>query len=151
MIRKATIQDVKEIHAILALYAKEGILLGRSLSDLFDQVRDFFVSIDQDESALSGAGGLHICWEDIAEIRSVAVKEKYRGKGVGMELVNACIQEAKQLGIKRVFVLTYVPEFFKNLGFYPVDKSVLPHKVWADCINCIKFPDCDEHSLIKDI
>ena len=151
MIRKATIHEVKDIHAILSHYSLQGILLGRSLSDLYDQLRDFFVSVDTKNEKVTGTCGLHICWEDVAEIRSLAVRHEYKGTGIGKELVSACFEEAVQIGVKKLFVLTYVPDFFRKFGFYSVDKSVLPHKVWADCINCIKFPDCDEEALMLDL
>lgn len=147
-IRKATIADVKDIYTLLRGYAEQGVLLGRSLSDLYDQIRDFFVAVDADSRVL-GICGLHICWEDFAEIRSLAVRPDGKCRGIGRALVEACQAEARELGITRLFVLTYVPEFFKKLAFAPVDKAVLPHKVWRDCINCVKFPDCDEESLIK--
>lgn len=151
MIRKATIDDVKEIQNILSIYSQKGILLGRSLSELYDQVRDFFVWLNPEDSSITGTCGLHICWEDIAEIRALAVKEGYESLGIGKELVTACISEALEIGIKRLFVLTYVPEFFSNLGFHAVDKSVLPHKVWSDCLKCVKFPNCDEEAMMLDI
>jgi amino-acid N-acetyltransferase len=149
MIRKATITDVKQIYALLRDYAEQGVLLGRSLSDLYDQLRDFFVAVDQQDGRLLGICGLHICWEGFAEIRSLAVVPDLKSQGMGRALVEACQAEAVELGITRLFVLTYVPEFFKKLSFDPVDKAILPHKVWRDCINCVKFPDCDEESLIK--
>jgi len=151
MIRKATIHEVKDIHALLSNYAMQGILLGRSLSDLYDQVRDFYVSIEKENGKLAGTCALHICWEAIAEIRSLAVKQEYKGTGIGKELVTACFEEAAQIGVKKLFVLTYVPDFFRKFGFRSVDKSVLPHKIWADCINCIKFPDCDEEALMVEL
>ena len=153
MIRKANINDVKVIRTILLLYSQQGILLGRSLSELYDQIRDFFVYVDSDseDGSVAGTCALHICWDDIAEIRSLAVKEGLSGRGMGKGLVGACIEEAVELGIRKLFVLTYVPEFFEKMGFRRVDKSVLPHKVWADCINCIKFPDCDEEALMMDL
>ncbi len=151
MIRKAKISDVKDIHLILSLYSKNGILLGRSLSDLYDQLRDFIVFIDQENNKLAGTCALNICWDDIAEIRSLAVNESYSGRGIGRAMVESCLKEASELGLGKVFVLTYVPDFFKKLGFYPVDKAVLPHKVWADCIKCIKFPDCDEDAMMIQI
>lgn len=150
-IRKARVSDVKEIHALLLNYSKKGILLGRSLSDLYDQVRDFYVSIDPKTDSLAGICGLNICWEDIAEIRSLAIKEAYQGQGIASKLVRDCLHEAGEFGIKKVFVLTYVPGFFQKLGFHSVDKKVLPHKVWADCMNCIKFPDCDEEALMTEL
>jgi amino-acid N-acetyltransferase len=151
MLRKANISDVKEIHGILSLYAQHGILLGRSMSDLYDQIRDFIVALDPLDMTIIGTCSLHICWEDIAEIRSLAVKEGYKKKGTGKDLARACIEEAKSLGIKKVFVLTYVPDFFKKIGFIAVDKSVLPHKVWGDCIKCVKFPDCDEEAMLIEV
>ncbi len=151
MIRKAHIPDIKEIYTILNENAEKGVLLGRSLSDLYDQFRDFFVYISDNDNRFAGMCGLHICWDDIAEIRSLAVKETFKKQGVGRSLVQECLDEARELGIKKVFVLTYVPDFFKGLGFEDVDKSVLPHKVWADCIKCVKFPDCDEEALMLEL
>ena len=151
MIRKANITDIQNIYDILSRYAADGILLARSLSDLYDQMRDFFVADSPADNAFEGTCGLHICWEDIAEIRSLAVLREFQGQGIGKQLTETCIEEALQLGINRVFVLTYVPDFFRRIGFYDVDKSVLPHKVWADCIKCVKFPNCDEEALMLDI
>ena len=151
MIRKAKITDIQAIHSLLARYAQKGLLLGRSLSDLYELMRDFIVAYDETTSLVIGVCGLHICWNDIAEIRSLAVREEYRGRGIGKKLVEECLQEASLLGISRVFVLTYVPEFFKKFGFVRVDKSVLPHKVWGDCIKCVKFPDCDEEALLLNL
>ncbi len=148
-IRKATIMDVRHIYTLLRDYADRGVLLGRSLSDLYDQIRDFSVAVDGASGRMLGICGLHICWEEFAEIRSLAVTAEAKGRGIGRALVEACQVEAVALGITRLFVLTYVPEFFKKLGFDPVDKAILPHKVWRDCITCVKFPDCDEESLIK--
>jgi len=148
-IRKATIADVKDIYTLLRGYAEQGVLLGRSLSDLYDQIRDFYVAVDEAGGRMLGICGLHICWEGFAEIRSLAVTAEAKGLGIGRALVEACQNEAIELGSTHLFVLTYVPDFFKTLAFEPVDKAVLPHKVWRDCINCVKFPDCDEESLIK--
>lgn len=148
MIRKAKVSDIKDIHSILRNYAERGVLLGRSLSDLYDQVRDFYVSVDAEKNILTGICGLHICWDDIGEIRSLAVRDEYKGQSRGHDLVSACISEASDFGLNKLFVLTYVPDFFKKLNFKPVDKKVLPHKVWADCMNCIKFPDCDEEAMM---
>ena len=153
MIRKATIADVRTMYALLTRYATTGVLLPRSLSDLYDQLRDFFVFVpaDADTDTPVAMCSLHICWEDIAEIRSLAVEESYLRQGIGRQLVSACLEEARTLQIGRVFVLTYVPPFFEKMGFDLVDKAVLPHKVWADCIKCVKFPDCDEIALMRDV
>lgn len=151
MIRKASINDVRSMHGILTHYAAKGLLLGRSLSDLYAQLRDFIIVEDDTTHAVVGTCSLRICWEDIAEIRSLAVREDYHGRDLGRKMVETCIKESRDLGLKKLFVLTYVPAFFEKLGFNPVDKSILPHKVWGDCIKCVKFPDCDEEALILEL
>ena len=149
MIRKAVIEDVTSIHKLLNGYADQGLLLPRPLSELYDHLRDHFVvEDDQTGRALTGVSALGISWEDLAEIRSLAVSEDHRGKGLGPRLVETCLEEARVLGLKRVFVLSYVPDFFIKMGFKEVEKSVLPHKIWADCLRCPKFPDCDETALM---
>lgn len=148
-IRTARMADVRPIYALLQFFAGRNLLLGRSLSSLYDHLRDFKVAAAADnDQQLLGVCSLHICWENLAEIRSLAVEESYQQTGVGRALVLACLEEARQIGIGRVFTLTYQPEFFKKLAFRPVDKNELPHKVWSDCINCPMFPDCNEESLI---
>lgn len=149
MLRKAQIQDVKEIQKLLMHYANRGDMLSRSLSELYESLRDFYIF--EDGGQIVGVAALHIVWEDLAEIRSVAVAEATGRKGVGTEVVSACIAEAKTLGLKRLFCLTYKPDFFARFGFQIVDKSQLPHKVWGDCIKCAKFPDCDEIAMIMDL
>ena len=149
MIRKAQISDVKEIQKLLTHYASKGDMLSRSLSELYEAVRDFYV--DEADGRILGASALHIVWEDLAEIRSVAVVEDAGRKGVGTQVVQACIDEARAMGLKRLFCLTYKPNFFGKFGFQIVDKSQLPHKVWGDCIKCPKFPDCDEIAMAMDL
>ena len=149
MIRKAVTQEVKPIHQLLGYYAEKGLLLPRSLSELYDHLRDLFVLVDEDQGdRVLGVCSLGVCWEDLAEIRSLVVEESHRGLGIGRQLVEACISEATSLGLNRIFALTYQVEFFERLGFRQVDKATLPHKIWADCIRCIKFPECDETALI---
>jgi len=149
MICKAQISDVKEIQKLLTHYAGKGDMLSRSLSELYESIRDFYVA--KDGEALLGTAALHMVWEDLAEVRSVAVAEDSGHKGIGSQLVQACIAEAREIGLKRLFCLTYKPEFFAKHGFRLVDKSELPHKVWGDCIKCVKFPDCDENAMILDL
>lgn len=149
MIRKAQINDVKEIQKLLMKYASQGDMLSRSLSELYESLRDFYVY--EDDGTLLGTAALHIVWDDLAELRSVAVALEAGRKGIGSQLVQACISEARQIGLKRIFCLTYKPDFFAKLGFRLVDKSELPHKVWGDCIKCVKFPDCDEIAMILDL
>ncbi|GFO56341.1 acetyltransferase [Geomonas sp. Red276] len=149
MIRKAKISDVKEIQKLLTGYANKGDMLSRSLSELYESLRDFYIF--EEEGKLLGTSALHIVWEDLAEVRSVAVAAEAGRRGVGSQVVGACLDEARTLGLKRLFCLTYKPEFFSKLGFKVVDKSELPHKVWGDCIKCVKFPDCDEIAMILDL
>ena len=149
MIRKAVMKDVTSIHRLLSDYANQGLLLPRPLSELYDHLRDHFVVEDNETGrSLIGVSALAISWEDLAEIRSLAVSQDHQGQGLGSRLVEACLEEARVLGLKRVFVLSYVPDFFIKMGFKEVDKSVLPHKIWADCLRCPKFPDCDETALM---
>lgn len=150
MIRNARMEDIQAIYALLSHFAEKGLLLGRSLSSLYDQLRDFKVYVEKGESGeqVVGVGALHVCWENLAEIRSFAVAESHQGRGIGTELANACLAEALAFGIKRVFTLTYQPTFFKRLHFRDIDKNELPHKVWSDCIHCPKFPDCNEEALV---
>jgi amino-acid N-acetyltransferase len=149
MLRKAQIRDVKDIQKLLTFFASRGDMLSRSLSELYEAIRDFYIV--EEEGRLIGTAALHIVWEDLAEVRSVAVAADAGRKGVGSQVVQACIDEARALGLKRVFCLTYKPEFFAKFGFRIVDKSELPHKVWGDCMKCVKFPDCDEIAMILDM
>jgi len=130
-------------------FANRGDMLSRSLSELYESLRDFYVV--EEEGVILGAAALHIVWEDLAEVRSVAVMEDSGRKGIGSRLVQACIAEAREIGLKRIFCLTYKPDFFAKHGFRLVDKAELPHKVWGDCIKCPKFPDCDENAMILDL
>jgi amino-acid N-acetyltransferase len=147
MIRKAGIKDVKQIHGIVNASASKGEMLPRSLGELYDNMRDYFVY--EEGGVVVGAGALHVCWEDLAEIRSICVGDSFRGRGVGRSLVEACLDEARRFNINRVFLLTYQDEFFKKLGFEVADKKELPQKIWSDCIKCPKFPECDEIAMIK--
>jgi amino-acid N-acetyltransferase len=149
MIRKATVGDVDTIHRLLKTHAERGELLPRALSDLYDDIRDFSVFQDDRDDSVVGVCALHVCWEDLAEIRSLAVVRPHQGGGIGSALVEAALGEAVDLDIGRVFTLTYQPDFFKKHGFDIVDKSTLPQKVWAECIKCVKFPDCDEIAMLK--
>ena len=145
-IRPARMSDIRSIHSLLQQYADKGLLLGRSISSLYDQLRDFVVFAP--DSSIQGVCSLHISWDNLAEIRSLAVAENRQQQGIGRELVCSCLDEARSLEISRVFTLTYQGPFFRKLGFVPIEKSELPHKIWSDCLQCPKFPDCDEEALI---
>ena len=149
MIRKANIKDIKSIYELINFYAKKDLMLPRSISDLYDDIRDFFVC--EESGAVIGCCALHISWDDLAEIRSLVVDESKQRHGIGKQLVQACLDEAKEMLIKRVFVLTFVPEHFEKFGFTRINKSDLPRKVWGECISCVKFPDCSEIPMIKEL
>ncbi len=149
MIRKARMGDVKTIQKLIAEYARKGDMLPRSLSEIYENLRDYFVFVE-DGGEVIGSAAVHLMWEDLAEVRSLAVRDDRMRRGVGTQLVEACISEAIVLGITRIFALTYKPSFFEKLGFKRVDKSELPHKIWSDCLKCSKFPDCDEIALVAD-
>jgi len=147
MIRKAKIKDIKEIQDLINSFAKQNVMLSRSLNELYENIRDFWVA--EVNGKVVGCAAMHISWEDLAEIKSVAVAKKFHGKGVGKELVETCLGEAADLGANKIFVLTYKPEYFKKFGFKRVKNASLPHKIWAECINCCKFPNCQEIALLK--
>jgi amino-acid N-acetyltransferase len=151
MIRKANLQDVKAIHHLLHEYGKKEELLARPLSQLYDHVRDFSVHLDNNSQQLTGCCALQICWEDLAEIRSLAVHPDHQGKNIGRTLTETVLQEAKLFQVKKVFTLTYKPDFFKQFGFVTIERSDLPLKIWGDCIICVKFPDCDETAMMKEL
>ena len=148
-LRKARIGDVPQIHTLVNSFATRGEMLGRSRSELYEGLRDFFVV--EREGVIIGCSALHINWEDLAEVRSLAVVPEGQGKGMGKMLVNACIEEARSLGIARIYALTYRPGFFEGVGFSIVSKDSLPHKVWGDCLKCPQFPNCDEDAVIMEL
>ncbi len=145
-IEKARVSDVTQMHKLINYFADKGEMLPRPLSEIYENIRDFFV-VREGEPVIACAA-LHVDWSDLAEIRSVAVAEDSQGKGIGNQLIEACLKEARELGIPTVFCLTYKPVFFERFGFSQVDKMELPHKVWTECYRCPKFPNCDEVALI---
>ena len=151
MIRRSTIQDIKTIHSLLQEYGNRGELLPRPLSQLYDHVRDFSVYVDDKAESVVGCCALQFCWEDLAEIRSLAVHPDHTGKQIGTQLTETALSEAKPFNIKEVFTLTYRPGFFEKFGFVKIERSALPLKIWSDCILCVKFPDCDETAMMKVI
>ncbi len=151
MIRKAKITDVKEIQKLIELSAKKGEMLSRPLSELYDNLRDFYIYQEEGQGQIQGSCAMHICWEDLAEIRSLVVREEFQHGGIGTKLIEACLSEASSLGIYRIFALTYRPSFFGQFGFRVVDKGALPHKIWSDCVRCVKFPECDEIAVLLEV
>lgn len=147
--RKPKMADAEKIQALINYHARKDEMLPRAINDIYEGIRDFWVYTENDE--IVGCVALHIDWLDIAEIRSLAVADEYKGRGIGKHLVECCIKDAKDLNIKKVFALTYKPEFFKKLGFHDISKEELPRKIWSDCVKCPKFPNCDEHAVMIDI
>lgn len=149
MVRKARIEDIKHIQKLINSFANKDLMLPRSLNELYENLRDFWVA--EEDKKIIACAALHVSWDDLAEIKSLAVQKNKQGRGLGKDMVSTCLLEAKELGAKRVFALTYKPEFFKKFGFKRVKNSQLPHKVWAECINCCKFPNCQEIALLKTL
>lgn len=145
-IRKANVGDAAAIQKIVNGFADRGEMLHRSLSELYENIRDYFVA-DKDGEVI-GCCALHVSWEDLAEVKSLAVAEDYQGEGLGRKLVERCLEEAREIGVRKVFALTYKPKFFESLGFRLIDKDDLPRKIWTECINCPKYPDCGEEALL---
>ena len=145
-IEKAKIGDVTQMHKLINYFADKDEMLARPLSEIYENIRDYFV-VRQGEQVI-GCAALHVSWSDLAEIKSMAVAEDSQRQRIGAQLVEACLQEAKGLGISIIFCLTYKPAFFEKFGFGQVDKMELPRKVWTECYRCPKFPDCDEVALI---
>ncbi|RJE48301.1 MULTISPECIES: N-acetyltransferase [unclassified Dehalobacter] len=144
--RHAKLSDVEDIINLINYYAEQGLMLPRTRSALYEGIREVIVAVEDDR--IVGTGALHITWDDLAEIRALAVDESYRGKGLGRKIVELLLEEAKELHCPKVFTLTYQVDFFKHMGFEITEKDSMPHKVWKECINCVKFPNCDENALI---
>jgi amino-acid N-acetyltransferase len=148
VVRRATLADVEEMHALVNHFAGEGLMLPASRNKLYQNIRDFFVAEKGGEFA--GCCALHIIWSDLGEIRSLAVQEAYQSNGVGRSLAEAALRDAAALKLPRVFALTYQKAFFEHLGFVEVDKATMPQKVWGECMDCPKFPNCDETAMVLD-
>ncbi|MFH1459092.1 MAG: N-acetyltransferase [Candidatus Omnitrophota bacterium] len=149
MIRKANISDVTKIQELIKTCAKSGEVLPRSLNNIYENLRDFFVF--EKDGRIVGCCALHITWDDLAEIRSLVVEASVQGQGIGKKLIEASIKETQAFKIRKVFLLTEKLDFFKKMGFIPTDKSLLPHKIWSDCVHCIHFPNCNEEAMIMEV
>ncbi|WP_066638896.1 N-acetyltransferase [Desulfolucanica intricata] len=149
ILRKAKISDVEAIHSLVNFYAGQRLMLGRPRSMIYENLREFTVAEQNGE--IVGVGALHITWEDLAEVRALAVATPYTRQGIGRELVNVFLDEARELGIPKVFSLTYQPGFFAKCGFKEISKDLLPQKVWKECVNCPEFPNCDEQAVLIEL
>ncbi len=149
-IRPARVGDVPAVHDLIRTFADRKLMIRRSLGELYESIREFLVATD-DKGQVIGCVALHVFWEDLAELKCLAVSESVHGTGVGRELLEACWKAARELEIKTVFTLTYVPVFFEKQGYHVIEKSELPHKIWNECVRCPLFPNCTEVALIRSV
>lgn len=147
--RKARMSDVESMALLINSYAGQGLMLHRTIPSLYQKIRDY--TVVEENGKILGVGALRILWKDLAEICSLAILPQRAGSGLGRSLVEALIKECRELGVEKVFTLTYQPDFFEKCGFNLIDKEELPQKVWTECINCPKFPNCDEIALIRKV
>ena len=149
MIRKATVEDVKQIQKLVNHYAKRERMLPRSLNELYENIRNFFIY--SEGKKIYGCCALDVDWEDLAEIKSLAVAQSRTGRGIGAKLLEECLKDAKKLKIAKVFALTYIPDYFEAFGFSLINRNELPHKIWSECIKCMYFPNCKEIAMMKEL
>ena len=147
--RKAKISDIEKIAGLINYYAEREVMLHRTIPSMYQRVRDYTV-IEENQTIIA-VGSLHVLWSDLAEICSLAVRPESVKSGLGSSLVENLIREGADLGVKNVFALTYQPGFFEKCGFVRIEKENLPQKVWTECINCPKFPHCDEIALSRNV
>ncbi len=145
--RKARFGDIESIYGLVDIYAAQGDMLPRSRNTLYENLRDMIVA--ETDDIVIGVGALHIMWDRLAEVRMMAVSPQYMRQGIGTEIVRLLLDEGDAIGIEKVFTLTYKPEFFRKLGFIRISREELPQKVWKECIDCPKYPNCDEIAMIK--
>ena len=145
--RQATFADVEEIFELIAGYASQGIMLPKPHNVLYEVIREFVVAVESDTEKIVGTGALHTTWNELAEVRSMAVHPDYKRHGIGAEIVKKLLLEGRAIGVKKFFTLTYSPQFFQSLGFRTTTRESLPHKIWKECIDCPKFPNCDEIAM----
>ena len=147
-IRPARVGDVPAICDLIRTFADRKLMIRRSLGELYESIREFLVATDDDGKIL-GCAALHVFWDDLAELKCLAVSEEAQGRGVGRRLVESCWDAARVLEIQSVFTLTYVADFFEKCGYHRIEKSDLPHKIWNECVRCPLFPSCNEVALIR--
>lgn len=147
ILRKAKFSDVEAIYALINDYADKGLMLARSRNTLYESLREF--TLAEENGVIVGVGALHTCWNELGEIRALAVAPSMARTGIGRMIVEKLTEEALAIGVVTLYALTYQPGFFAKLGFVEKPKETLSHKVWKECINCAKFPNCDEIAMVK--
>ncbi|MHB9154356.1 MAG: N-acetyltransferase [Endomicrobiales bacterium] len=148
-IRPAKVTDVKIMHALIGYYAERKEMLPRPVNDLYENIQEFLVA--EDKQRVVGCCALHVSWEDLAEVKALAIAQDYQRRGIGTRLVTTLHKRAKELGVKKTFALTFKPRFFEQLGYTRISREKLPHKIWGECVRCPLFPDCGETPLIRAI
>jgi len=148
-VQRAAVADVRAIHELVNGFAQRGEMLPRTMAEIYESLRDY--SVVREGGELLACGALHVMWEDLAEVRSLAVREERQGQGLGGLLVRSHLAEARKLGLRTVFALTYRPAFFERLGFRQADVMTLPRKVWNECYRCPKFPTCNEIAVVLEL
>jgi amino-acid N-acetyltransferase len=148
-IRPGKVKDVKAIHALVNHFAQKREMLARPLSEIYENIQEYVVA--EEKGKIVGCCALHVAWEDLSEVKALAVDEKFHKKGLGARLVSACHKISKRLGVNRVFCLTFVPAFFVKMGYKKIKREELPHKIWGECVRCPFFPDCGEVPLARNI
>ncbi|MCX7719026.1 MAG: N-acetyltransferase [Candidatus Sumerlaeaceae bacterium] len=149
LIRRARVTDMPQVQKIINHFADRDEMLHRSLNELYEHVRDFVVA--EVDGQVQACAAIQVTWDDLAELKCVAVAPEAHGRGLGRLVIEQCLAEARDLGLRRVFALTYKPEFFSKFGFEMIDRTMLPHKVWGECIKCHKFPNCNEIAMMHVI
>ena len=162
-IQKAQIRDVEEILELVNGFAASNLMLPRGPQYLYENIRDFVIAVDENVPVYSmtdthevinllvACGSLHVLWEDIAEVRALAIHPDYQHLGLGSRIVEYMEQEARQIGIHRLFTFTMTEEFFQALGFHKIKRKDLPPKVWGECSRCPKYFQCDEVGMVLDL
>ena len=145
-IQRAALTDVPTIHALITPYADRNDMLHRPMSELYENIRDYLVIKQGDE--LLACASVHVLWSDLAEVKAVAVKEEYQSHGLGKMLMNRCFDDAREMGLATVFVLTHKMDYYAQFGFQQIDVMSLPRKVWGECLRCPKFPNCNEYAMV---
>jgi amino-acid N-acetyltransferase len=149
VVRHARVTDMPRVQKIINYFADRDEMLHRSLNELYEHVRDFIVA--EVDGEVQACAAVQVTWDDLAELKCVAVAPEAHGRGLGRLVIDRCLDEASDLGLRRVFALTYKPEFFAKFGFEVIDRTMLPHKVWGECIKCHKFPNCNEIAMMHFI
>jgi len=147
--RHACVSDAAAISELINFYAERGRMLHRSLEAIYEMLREFVVAVE--DGRVVGCVAVDIFWSDLAEVKSLAVAGDCRGRGIGRALVEAAEADARKLGVRKLFALTYEKGFFESCGFATIDRDTLPEKVWRECISCTKFDACDEIAMIKNL